>query len=377
MVPNWAPLLPSSSPSIRTESPALRNWACRSGTRNLSTKFCAATVATVSPARITDPAVTGTFKTRPEVGASTLPSVTCCWSTERSAVRDFSALEATLKAVRASSRRVLGMVPRENRSSARVRSVCAWANWASRPAICASSDFICSASFSSPMVATTCPCLTPSPSFTASSTTVPPLRAGAGTKLALSTVANTAFSSATVFGATTKVSCDSAACAYSASAAATTRPIRIRISPQLSHANLAAPVPNASRSGRAIDPIERTHELARLRATDRIPDGLPVAPRRHQSVLAQQGQVLRHGRVADFQQRRQFTHRALFLSQLADDDQAVAVGERLEQPTRLVRRGQHVVDLYFHSCVYTNNRIYSQDRRAGIARRPLDQEICP
>ena len=109
---------------------------------------------------MTVPVVTGTFKTRPEVGASTLPSVTCCWITERSAVRAFSALEATLKAVRASSRRVFGMVPRENRSSARVRSVCAWANWASRPAICASSDFICSASFSSPMVAITWPCLT-------------------------------------------------------------------------------------------------------------------------------------------------------------------------------------------------------------------------
>ena len=52
------------------------------------------------------------LQTRPAVGASTLPSVTCCWITERSAVRAFSALEATLKAVRAWSRRVFGMVPR-------------------------------------------------------------------------------------------------------------------------------------------------------------------------------------------------------------------------------------------------------------------------
>ena len=148
------------------------------------------------------PVVSGTFNTRPEVGASTLPSVTCCWITERSAVRAFSVLDATLKAVRAWSSVVLGTVPRENKSSARVKSVCVCATWASSAEICASSDFICSASFSSPMVATTCPCLTASPSLTESATTVPPMRARAGTTLALSTVANTAFSSATAFGAT-------------------------------------------------------------------------------------------------------------------------------------------------------------------------------
>ena len=65
MVPNCAPLLPNSSPSMRTESPLLRKRACRSGTRRRKMKFCSATVATVSPGRMTVPVVTGTFSTRP------------------------------------------------------------------------------------------------------------------------------------------------------------------------------------------------------------------------------------------------------------------------------------------------------------------------
>ena len=72
---------------MRTGSPALRKRACRSGTRSRSTKFCSATVATGSPGRMTVPVVTGIFSTRPAVGANTLPSVTCCSTTERSAVR--------------------------------------------------------------------------------------------------------------------------------------------------------------------------------------------------------------------------------------------------------------------------------------------------
>src|ERR1039458_6494258 len=58
------------------------------------------------------------------------------------------------------------------------------------------------------------------------------MRARAGTTLALSTVAKTAFSSATVVGATTKVSWASARWASSASAVATTIPVRINALPQ-------------------------------------------------------------------------------------------------------------------------------------------------
>ena len=51
-----------------------------------------------------------------------------------------------------------------------------------------------------------CPRVTLSPSLTLSWTIVPPMRPRAGTTLMLSTVANTAFSSATVRGATVSVS---------------------------------------------------------------------------------------------------------------------------------------------------------------------------
>ena len=40
---------------------------------------------------------------RPATGASTAPSVSCCCTTDRSAIRALSALPATLNAVRASS----------------------------------------------------------------------------------------------------------------------------------------------------------------------------------------------------------------------------------------------------------------------------------
>src|SRR5258708_39500560 len=40
----------------------------------------------------------------------------------------------------------------------------------------------------------------------------------------------------------------------------------------------------------------------------------------------------------------------------------MAVRPRLEQGAGFVRRGKHIVDLYFHSCEYTNIRIYSQCR---------------
>ena len=62
---------------------------------------------------ITVPAVTGTVSTRPAAGASTLPSVTCCSITARSAVRDLSRLVATSKADWAASRTAFGVAARE------------------------------------------------------------------------------------------------------------------------------------------------------------------------------------------------------------------------------------------------------------------------
>jgi hypothetical protein len=41
----------------------------------------------------------------------------------------------------------------------------------------------------------------------------------------------------------------------------------------------------------------------------------------------------------------------------------VAVGERLQQVARLVGRPFHDFSIYFHTCVYTHIRIYSQATR--------------
>jgi len=77
-----------------TGSPALRKSAWRPGTRSLSTKFCSAICATGSPG-----------------------------STTRSATLALRTLVATLKAVRASSSRVLGTMSLPNRSSALDKSI--------------------------------------------------------------------------------------------------------------------------------------------------------------------------------------------------------------------------------------------------------------
>ncbi len=75
----------------------------------------------------------------------------------------------------------------------------------SRPAICASSELSCSSSFSSPTTAMTWPCFTASPWRTDRLAMVPPMRVRAGTTLGLSTVANTAFSSAICDSCTSKL----------------------------------------------------------------------------------------------------------------------------------------------------------------------------
>jgi hypothetical protein len=60
-----------------------------------------ATWATASPGSTTLPVVSGTCSTRPAIGARTAPSLICCATTVRSAVRDASALVATSTEVRA------------------------------------------------------------------------------------------------------------------------------------------------------------------------------------------------------------------------------------------------------------------------------------
>ncbi|KAG0926504.1 hypothetical protein G6F31_018365 [Rhizopus arrhizus] len=62
-----------------------------------------------------------------------------------------------------------------------------------------------------------------------------------------------------------------------------------------------------------------------------VVDVLAVAARRNEPFVAQHAQLLGQGRLADAGQRFQFTYVAFVLHQLAQQQQAVFVGQRLEQ----------------------------------------------
>ncbi len=70
--------------------------------------------------------------------------------------------------------------------------------------------------------------------------------------------------------------------------------------------------------------------------------------------------MLRHRGIAKVKKAGKLADRALAVDQLADDQKPVAVGERLQQIARLIRRPLHHFGLYFHTCVYTHIRIYRQ-----------------
>ncbi len=79
-----------------------------------------------------------------------------------------------------------------------------------------------------------------------------------------------------------------------------------------------------------------------------------------QPVLAQQRQMLGHRGIPDAQELGHIAHRLLAIDQLAQDHQPVPVGQRLEHFLGLGGLVAHLVEFYFHSCVYTIIRIYSQ-----------------
>ena len=70
--------------------------------------------------------------------------------------------------------------------------------------------------------------------------------------------------------------------------------------------------------------------------------------------------MLRDRRVPQAEELSQLADRPLAVDQLADDEKTVAVRECLEQLARLIRRPLHDFAIYFHTCVYTQYRIYSQ-----------------
>ena len=82
--------------------------------------------------------------------------------------------------------------------------------------------------------------------------------------------------------------------------------------------------------------------------------------------------MLRHRGIPYAEKRGEFADRTLAVDQLAQNQQAMAVGHRLEQITRDVGGGLHLFAIYFHACVYTQYRIYSQPQ--GGRRSPIPQQ---
>ena len=73
--------------------------------------------------------------------------------------------------------------------------------------------------------------------------------------------------------------------------------------------------------------------------------------------------MLGHRGIAKLQELGEIADRSLAVDQLADNQQPVTVGERLQQIARLIGGGFHGCNIYFHTCVYTIVRIYSQHAR--------------
>jgi hypothetical protein len=70
---------------------------------------------------------------------------------------------------------------------------------------------------------------------------------------------------------------------------------------------------------------------ARLGAGDGVPDGLTVTARRHEAILAQEREMLRDAGIADTEKLGKFSDRPLPLHELAENEQPVPVGHRLEE----------------------------------------------
>ena len=57
--------------------------------------------------------------------------------------------------------------------------------------------------------------------------------------------------------------------------------------------------------------------------------------------------------VAQTEEFGKVSDRALAVDQLTDDEQPMAVGQRLQEVARRIGSGLHDIDIYFHTCVYT------------------------
>ncbi len=80
--------------------------------------------------------------------------------------------------------------------------------------------------------------------------------------------------------------------------------------------------------------------------------------------------MLRNARVADAEKLGELPDRPFAFDQLADDEQAMPIGERLEQLACTVRRSFHDFDFYFHTCKYTKVRTYVKQSSGGVVAAP-------
>ena len=108
--------------------------------------------------------------------------------------------------------------------------------------------------------------------------------------------------------------------------------------------------------------VENLQHRVCCRRPDRVVDGLAVAARPDDPVLAQECQVLRDRRIPELQRPCQFANRPLAIDQLAHQHQPMLVRQRLEKITRHVSGDFHLFNIHFHVSEYTNIRIYCQER---------------
>lgn len=63
--------------------------------------------------------------------------------------------------------------------------------------------------------------------------------------------------------------------------------------------------------------------------------------------------MLRHSGIPDAEKRGEFADGTFAVDQLTQDQQPVAVGQRLEELAGGVGGRLHLLGIYFHTCVYT------------------------
>lgn len=81
--------------------------------------------------------------------------------------------------------------------------------------------------------------------------------------------------------------------------------------------------------------------------------------------------MLGHRGIAQAQEFGEVADRALAVDQLADDEQPMAIGQGFQKVAGAIGSGFHDLDIHFHTCVYTQIRIYSQGNAVNPGKRNM------